>query len=485
MNEILLAILLSILLTGIAYAMAELFLKIFKIDHPKNTFFVYFLVFMLALSFLPLTFIAISSSNENNMNCSSTLHKDIDTSITLDNITQSPISSRITPLPEDETQQNQGTLSSRFILEISWYDFIPTKSSDNTETNTNTHASTDQLTKEKEDGSSASATVLGGIEILPPIIFILAILSIVSVLFASYQLFFGKKRYLAKINAHPAQHTKLNHIVETLARQLHIKTPKIYLYHGAPNAFVLGHPAILVISDRLPLVLSENELKTTLRHELTHIKQHDILLKAFIQASRILCFFNPFVHLAAKKIFNKRELLADSSYNTSHGDKVSFMEALVKIAEYTQSLSTIEHKKTPAISVSLLKLTSYHPTLSERFTSLFKHCQKKTIITLFVSIIILLAQGSALLFTESYLQSTAETEQCSSDLVNVEKQYIVEDVTFATLYQNNEPYHGKMVHKTLYNIVSLPAFSNNNNLREIITYILLQYYQNQQASSAF
>ncbi|MFO8077602.1 MAG: M56 family metallopeptidase, partial [Thermoplasmatota archaeon] len=243
--------------------------------------------------------------------------------------------------------------------------------------------------------------------------------------------------------------------------------------------------SILVISDRLPVVLSEKELKTTLRHELTHIKHHDILLKALIQASRILCFFNPFVHLAAKKIFNKRELLADASYNTSHGDRVSFMEALVKIAEYTQSLSTIEHKKTPFISVSLLKLTSYHPTLSERFISLFKQCQKKTIITLFVTIIILFAQGSALLFTQSYLQSTKETKQCNSDLINVEEQYIVEDVTHTTLYQNNEPHQGKMVHKTLYNIVSLPAFSNNSNLREIITHILLQYYQNQQASSAF
>ncbi len=485
MNEILLAILLSILLTGIAYLMAEFFLKIFKINHPKNAFFVYFLVFLFALSFVPLTLIGLSSSNTCEMNCSSSLHDDINTNISLENITQSPISSRITPITEDENQQNQETISSRFILEISWYDFIPTEPTVDTETTTTTDASADQSTKEKEEESSAFASMITTLSMLPPILFTLVALIMLSSFFALYQLFFGKKRYLSKIQAYPTHDSKLYHIVKDLSQQLHIKTPKIYRYHGAPNAFVLGHPAILVISDRLSLVLSENELKTTLRHELTHIKHHDILLKAFIQASRILCFFNPFIHLAAKKIFNERELLADASYNSSHGDKVSFMEALVKIAEYTQSLSTIEHKKPPAISVSLLNLTSYHPTLSERFISLFKHCQKKTIITLFVSIIILLAQGSALLFTQSFLQSPEENDQCSSDLVNVEEQYIVEDVTYTTMYQNNEPYQGKMVHKTLYNIVSLPSFSNNSNLREIITYIILQYYQNQQASSAF
>lgn len=485
MNEILLAILLSILLTGIAYAMAEILLKIFKIDHPKNSFFVYFLVFILALSFVPFTLIGISSSHAHEMNCSSQTHEDFNTTINLANITQSPISSRITPLPEDEKQQNPEVNASRFILEISWYDFIPIESTVDTEKTTKTASLTDQSTKEKEDESSTLQTMMAMFSIVPPMIIILLTMIVISCFFALYQLVYGKKRYLAKIGAHPANETKLNNIVKNLAQQLNIKTPKIYLYPGAPNAFVLGHPAILVISNRLPLVLSDNELKTTLRHELTHIKNHDILLKAFIQASRILCFFNPFIHLAAKKIFNKRELLADASYNTSHGDKVSFMEALVKIAEYTQSLSTIENKKTPSISVSLLNLASYHPTLSERFISLFKQCQKKTIITLFVSIIILFAQGSAILFTQSYIRSTNESKQCDSNVVNVEEQYIVEDVTYTTLYQNNERYQGKMVHKTLYNIVSLPTFSNNSNLREIISYILLQYYQNQQACSAF
>ncbi|MFO8078572.1 MAG: M56 family metallopeptidase [Thermoplasmatota archaeon] len=485
MNEILLAILLSILLTGIAYAMAEFFLKLFKINHPKNAFFVYFLVFLFALSFVPLTVIGITSSHANDMNDSSCLHENMNTSIALENITQSSISSKITPLPENGNQQASETIPSRFILEISWYDFIPAESTVGIETTTTSRSPVDHPTKDKKEDSSVLATIMTTIGMLPPILFSLFALIIVSIFFPLYQLFFGKKRYLAKIQAHPANDTKLNHIVKNLAQQLHIKTPKICLYHGAPNAFVLGHPSILVISDRLPVVLSENELKTTLRHELTHIKHHDILLKAFIQASRILCFFNPFVHLAAKKIFNKRELLADASYNTSHGDRVSFMEALVKIAEYTQSLSTIEDKKTPAISVSLLNLTSYHPTLSERFISLFKQCRKKTIITLFVSLIILFAQGSALLFTQSYLQSAEDISQYDSDLVNVEEQYIVEDVAYTTLYQNHERLQGKMVHKTLYNIVSLPSFSNNSNLREIITYILLQYYQNQQASSAF
>jgi flagellar basal body-associated protein FliL len=125
--------------------------------------------------------------------------------------------------------------------------------------------------------------------------------------------------------------------------------------------------------------------------------------------------------------------------------------------------------------------------MTERFIGLFKQCKKKTVLTLLVSVIILLANGSAMIFTHSYFSSspTLNSESSSEDLVHVEEQYLVEDVTYTTFYQNNEPLQGKMVHKTLYNVISLPSFTNNSNIREIITYILLKYYQNQQQITAF
>ncbi|MBS3748311.1 MAG: M56 family metallopeptidase [Candidatus Thermoplasmatota archaeon] len=485
MNELLLAILLPIILSGIAYGIAEILMKIFNIQHPKNTFFVYLLVFIIAFSFMPLTYMAVSEPADPESMTSSVNQISEMQNSTIQNISTASISSKITPVSDSNGSIKAGSIPSKYILEISWYDYIVDENQNEEEQQTTVESQPTESTNSQVEPSFITS-FQQNLEKFPPIILSFTVLFLLATVFLTYHLFIGKKHYLKKINAHKNKNSYLQKIVQTLSKEINITVPTLYSYHGSPNAFVLGHPATLVISDRLTEVLTENELKTTIRHELTHIKHHDILLKAFIQAGRILCFYNPFVHLAAKKIFNKRELMADSSYNTSHGDKVSFMEALIKIAEYTQSLSQHENKPTPAISVSLLKLSSYNPTLTERFIGLFKQCQKKTILTILVSLVILFANGSAILFTHSFFTSSFEPEDTGSDeIVSVEEQYLVEDVTYATFYKDNQQYEGKMVHKTLYNVISLTTFSNNSNIQEIINYLILKYYQNQQSVSAF
>ncbi|MDG6217978.1 MAG: M56 family metallopeptidase [Candidatus Thermoplasmatota archaeon] len=484
MNELLIAILLPILLTGIAYGMAELFMKIFKISHPKNSFFVYITVLLIAFSFIPLTYIAISDSSTNEL----TTQPNVDfPNDSLQNLSNNSISSKLIPLDtSNDEQSNTQMIPSRFILEISWYDFIVDElSNDNEPIDDQTTHQEMQSTSENKKEEPVPSSILNTLQTIPPITFISLFLFLFAIFYAAYHLFIGKKQYLKKINAYQTTDKKLIELIEHLSKELNIKIPKIYSYHGSPNAFVLGHPAVLVISDRLQHVLSKNELKTTLRHELTHIKHHDILLKALIQAVRILCFYNPFIHVIAKKIFNKRELLADASYNTSHDDKVSFMEALIKIAEYTKSLSQTEQTSIPTISLPLIEPELYQLTMTERFFSLFKQCKKKTLLTILVSIVILFANCSALFFTHSYLGTSFETDEDSKDFVHIEKQYLVEDITYTTVYQNNEQYQGKMIHKTLYNVISIPAFSENSNIREIINYLLLKYYQEYHSTSAF
>ena len=487
MNEILIAILLPIILTGIAYGIAEFFMKLFDIQHPKNSFLVYFLVFLVAFSFIPLTYSALSEPSINNSNKADLIQQENGENKTFPNISDSSISSKITPIHNSNTKENKtNQIPSRFILEISWYDFIIN------ETNPIGNENVDQkeLSKKTEEKAKTPlfASIQNNINKIPPILLFLSTLTIVASAFVIYHLFIGKKHYLKKINAYQINNTRFANIVQNISREINIKNPKIFMYNGTPNAFVLGYPGILVVSNSLLTVLSEQELKTTIRHELTHLKHHDVLLKAFIQATRIICIFNPFVHIVARKIFNKRELLADSSYNINQGDKVSFMEALIKIAEYTQSATRLKNKQTPAISVSLLELSSYHPTMTDRFISLFKQWKKKTILTMIVSSIILLSTTSAVFLTHSYIatpKNKIDMETQSEEIVDVEKQYLVEDVTYTTFYQNDEKYHGKMIHKTLYNVISLPTFSNSSNIKEIINYILLRYYQSQQSATAF
>ena len=125
MNEILLAILISIILTGVAYGIAEFLMKILSINHPKNTFFVYFLVFLISFSFIPLSYVALSDSINPSDDSSSLSEIEELSDMELENLPTSSISTKITPLSEnDEPLLTKGTIPSRFILEISWYDFI-------------------------------------------------------------------------------------------------------------------------------------------------------------------------------------------------------------------------------------------------------------------------------------------------------------------------------------------------------------------------
>ncbi len=488
MNEILIAILIPIILTGIAYGIAESLMKLFKIRHPKNMFFVYFIIFLITICLVPITSLSQYESNENTINNASSFTDLTDLSQTdLINISSSPISSKITLLDDDESHQIPSeSLSSKFIIEITWYDFIRDI---NTTVNKNSRTKTIlEPPIEKENHQTTAGSIIENDDALPPLLLITIFLFLIALFFVIYHLFFIKNHYLKKIQAKPVQNPQLIHLISTLSQELKIKSPSVYLCNGAPNAFVMGFPAILVISNKLLDVLTYDELKSTLRHELTHIKQHDIILKAFIQATRILCFYNPFIHILAKKIFNKRELLADMEYNRNKKDKISFMEALIKIADYAQKISSVDSFSNPAISVSLLEFSSAHPSMTERFLSLFKQCKKKTLLTLFVSFIIIFTNTSAVLITHSCFDRFIAPEPSTTHQVNVEHQYLIEDITYTSIYNYNEKTSREkmiMVHKTLYNVISIPSFMNETSIQEIVDYIFLSYHQNQQKTSAF
>lgn len=488
MNEILIAILIPVILTGIAYGLAEFLMKLFKIRHPKNMFFVYFIIFLITICLVPITSLSQYESDAKDLTDSSSINTITELSQKeLANISSSPISSKIIPLQKNNSDQlKPESLNSKFIIEISWYDFIR-----------NTNTSENQITKsesvieqsvEKENFYTSLTSIIEKGNVLPPLVLITIFLFVIALFFVICHLFLIKNHFLKRIKAKPAQNPQLIDLITTLSKELKIKTPHIYLFNGAPNAFVMGFPSIMVISNKLIDVLTYDELKTTLRHELTHIKQHDIILKAFIQATRILCFYNPFVHILAKKIFNKRELLADTEYNTNKKDKISFMEALIKIAEYAQTISSVDKFSNPAISVSLLEFSSAHPSMTERFLSLFKQCKKKTLLTLFVSFIIIFTNTSAVLITQTCFDQFIKPESSNTYQVNVEKQYLIEDITYTSLYNHNEQTSREkmiMVHRTLYNVISIPRFMNETSIQEIIDYILLSYYRNQQKTSAF
>lgn len=102
---------------------------------------------------------------------------------------------------------------------------------------------------------------------------------------ASY--WFSDKIALMISGAKPAsknEYQGLYKVVENTARLANIPTPKVYVINDAsPNAFATGrnknHAAVAVTTGILQ-TLTESELEGVLAHEISHIKNHDILVSS-------------------------------------------------------------------------------------------------------------------------------------------------------------------------------------------------------------
>lgn len=100
--------------------------------------------------------------------------------------------------------------------------------------------------------------------------------------FFSY--WFSDKIVLSMYNAKPVlpeNEPKLYEMVSELAMNANIPTPKIYYIRTAmPNAFATGRNpqhAVVAITEGLVQLLNDRELRGVISHELSHIKNRDIL----------------------------------------------------------------------------------------------------------------------------------------------------------------------------------------------------------------
>ena len=74
----------------------------------------------------------------------------------------------------------------------------------------------------------------------------------------------------------------MHRIVERLAQQAEIPKPRVYLVPSQnPNAFATGRNpdhAVVAVTEGILKLLNSDELKGVLSHELSHIKNSDILI---------------------------------------------------------------------------------------------------------------------------------------------------------------------------------------------------------------
>lgn len=224
---------------------------------------------------------------------------------------------------------------------------------------------------------------------------------------------YGAKEIAQKENSH------LHQILEELSQKANLPKPKLYYVNlPIPNAFATGrnekHAAVAVTKGILEL-LSENELRGVLAHELSHIKNKDILISSiaatlagaisylaqmaywggmFAGGSRdgernggnifgALAFLilTPIIatvlHLA---ISRSREYLADETGARVSKDPLALAEALKKLHSFSRVHPLIgqpKHEATAHLFIInpfkpslLMSLFSTHPPVEERVKKL-------------------------------------------------------------------------------------------------------------------
>ena len=229
----------------------------------------------------------------------------------------------------------------------------------------------------------------------------------ISIFYLIYTFIIAKKMIIKNINANKCRDKEILKIIEKLCHELKIKTPDTFLFNGESNAFVFGYPATLVISKNLVLNLTKKELEIALRHELAHISNKDNILKPLLQTMRIVFFYNPLVHIIYKKIIDERELLADTKFIHTKQEKIKFMEILFKVNDLNKNQRFFSKKIYCSSALSLVKHKTKKLDITDRFNNLFSINKKRTIITAFICMIILLSNISLIVVANSdFLKSS-------------------------------------------------------------------------------
>lgn len=213
----------------------------------------------------------------------------------------------------------------------------------------------------------------------------------------------------------PSQAPDLYRIVEELAQSADLPMPRVFIIpQDSPNAFATGRNpdhAVVAVTEGLLDIMDREELKGVIAHELSHVKDRDILIGSIAATlagaimvlasmARWSAIFGGgasddeggpgFIGLIAMSIIapmaamivqmavsRSREYLADSEGAKVAGQSEGLARALEKLGAYSKRRPMNANPSTahmfivnPLSGGSLLKLFSTHPPLEERVARL-------------------------------------------------------------------------------------------------------------------
>jgi len=249
---------------------------------------------------------------------------------------------------------------------------------------------------------------------------VLAFLFAMVLNFGSY--WFSDTLVLKMYHARPVSESEapeLHAMVKNLAMKASLPMPKVYIVPGdTPNAFATGRDerhAVVAVTEGIMRILNRDELEGVIAHELTHIKQKDILIGsvAATLAGAIVLLANMaqwaamfgggsrdseeggssgggiiglilmavLAPIAATiiqmAISRSREFLADAGGAKVSGKPYGLANALEKLSRASQAIPMEANPSTahmfivnPLTGRSLMNLFSTHPPIEERVARL-------------------------------------------------------------------------------------------------------------------
>ncbi len=244
----------------------------------------------------------------------------------------------------------------------------------------------------------------------------IAIVGVFVALFLGAQYYFSDRIVLAASGAHIVSEDdapELHSVIERLCAMADLPKPKVAIANSpVPNAFATGRNerhAVVAVTSSLLQRLDEPEIEAVLAHELTHVKNKDMLvmtIASFVTTiagflmrywffvggvgnrrdNNLVLFFIALAaiwivsFLVTRALSRYREYAADrgSAIITAH--PANLASALLKISGYVERVPTEDIRKVegvsqffiiPAVSRgSILNLLSTHPPIERRIERL-------------------------------------------------------------------------------------------------------------------
>ena len=197
-----------------------------------------------------------------------------------------------------------------------------------------------------------------------------------------------------------------------LTRQLRIRTDvRILRYKDAESPMVIGFLRPMLVLPNCDY--NEEELYFVLKHELIHVKRHDIYVKLLFVIANALHWFNPLIYVMQKEAVVDMELSCD--------EEVIQKTAFAVRKAYTETLLSTFHKQHKKGAILTTQFYGGKEVMKKRFKNILTKSPKKNGLLLCVcTICITLISGMLIGCSAMKNESPEETVQTVPTSPNLE-----------------------------------------------------------------